>query len=295
MTLDLVLLASLLDRLEQDASLNSPDQFVERVRAADSLELSLLLEEETLGAGNPLTPLLGRARALCQRWDEVNAAFIQSLLDQIRANQLAAVRAYFWWAWQQLAEGADPDEAGYDALDMLTNSLLEIGQVPDEPQPQEAELVFYQPTPTRIILRLLDVLQLQAGDVFYDIGSGLGQVPLLVNLFAGVPAKGVELEQAYHQHAVACQHQLGLTHVEFIHADARDVDYAVANVFYLYTPFVGQVLQQVLGRLRAEASQREIKVCTYGPCTMVVREARWLKSVYESGAPEVRVGVFESG
>jgi hypothetical protein len=34
-------------------------------------------------------------------------------------------------------------------------------------------------------------------DVFFDLGSGLGQVPILVNLLSGAAAKGMEFEPVY--------------------------------------------------------------------------------------------------
>jgi SAM-dependent methyltransferase len=130
------------------------------------------------------------------------------------------------------------------------------------------------------------------GDVFFDLGSGLGQVPLLVNLLAGVDAKGIEFEPAYCEHAKRYAEELKLPRVEFIQADARDADYTAGTVFFLYTPFEGGILATVLERLRDEAGW-DIRVFTYGPCTATVAEAGWLKPSGGKVAGMYELGMFE--
>jgi hypothetical protein len=61
-------------------------------------------------------------------------------------------------------------------------------------------------------------------------------------------------------------------------------------VFYLYTPFVGSILRAVLELLRKQALRREIRVCTFGPCTATVANEQWLK-VKGKLAPD-RIAVF---
>jgi len=71
------------------------------------------------------------------------------------------------------------DELGYDSLDVFINGLLLIQAVPSETKAREPEMVYYQQTPARIIFELVEKAQLTREDVFYDVGSGLGQVPIL--------------------------------------------------------------------------------------------------------------------
>jgi hypothetical protein len=63
--------------------------------------------------------------------------------------------------------------------------------------------------------------------------------------------------------------------------DARVTDLSSGTVFYLYTPFAGSILRQVLDRLRSVAAARPIRVCTFGPCTSVVADERWLEATAE--------------
>jgi hypothetical protein len=280
---------AVIERLEQNQRLALAENFVERTQALDVLEL-FMLDEDDPAADNAL---FARAKALKQALDSANEQLFARLLDHIHAHDRAAVSAYFHDTARQLSSD-DDDEVGYDELDMLLNGLLDVGLVPAEPKALAAEMVFYQPTPARIALKLIDELQPVPEDVFYDLGSGLGHVPILVNLLAGSRTKGVELEAAYIRHADETLKKLGLSDVTFIHADAREVDYSDGTIFYLYTPFQGEILRQALALLEAQAGRRPIHVCTYGPCTAQVSQQGWLESLYQQGEPEVRLGIFRS-
>jgi hypothetical protein len=64
-------------------------------------------------------------------------------------------------------------------------------------------------------------------------------------------------------------------------------------MFYLYSPFRGTILRAVLDRLQREAVSREIRVCTFGPCTATVAEEGWLKPVQTLEAG--RIAILRSG
>ena len=129
-------------------------------------------------------------------------------------------------------------------------------------------MVSYQPSPARVILELVEKANLKPEDVFFDVGSGLGQVAILVALLSGARAKGVEFEPAYCDYARQCAKELNLSHVEFINMDASEMDYSDGTVFYIYTPFEGKLLDKLLEKLKGEAHKRMIWVYTYGPCTV---------------------------
>ena len=63
---------------------------------------------------------------------------------------------------------------------------------------------------------------------------------------------------------------MNISNVRFVCQDARHADLSAGTVFYMYTPFKGAMLQQVLERLHAEGRRRRIRLCTYGP---IVSEA----------------------
>jgi precorrin-6B methylase 2 len=175
------------------------------------------------------------------------------------------------------------ENIGYDNLDNFINGLLSLQTIPEPTLAHEAEMVFYQKTPTRIIFEMSSLAQLKQDDVFFDIGAGLGQVAILMNLISGVVSKGIEYEPAYTDYATACASLLNLSNIEFINVDARKADYSGGNIFFMYTPFTGQLLQEVLDMLQIEASKRAIRIFTYGPCSTAIASQVWLNSV--SGEP----------
>ncbi|WP_246373578.1 class I SAM-dependent methyltransferase [Tunturiibacter gelidoferens] len=179
---------------------------------------------------------------------------------------------------------------GYDYLDELVSGVFQFEEPGAEDVRREAEMVFYQPTPVRHIFNLMGLTALDETDVLVDLGSGLGHVPLLVSACTGAGGIGIELEASYAQRARECAQRLNLNKVTFLEEDARVADLSIGTVFYLYTPFVGSILSDVLKRLRREAATRRIRVCTYGPCTSVVAEERWLEA---AAAPETdRIALF---
>ena len=148
--------------------------------------------------------------------------------------------------------------------------------MPEPAKELEPEMVFFQKTPARVIFELVELSHFTKDDVFFDIGAGLGQVALLVNLLAGVAVKGIEFEPAFCDFARGCAAGLNLSNVTFINVDARKADYSEGTIFFMFTPFTGEILQDVLAILRKESLVRRIRIITYGPCTAQVALQSWL-------------------
>jgi len=167
----------------------------------------------------------------------------------------------------------DYSESGYDDLDVFVNDLLFVGEMPEPTWELDAEMVEYYKTPARLIFEWVERMEFAAGDVFYDIGAGLGQVAMLVNLLTGIETRGVEIEPAFCAYAQGCAGALGLRDVHFVAADAREVDYSDGTIFFLYTPFRGEIMAAVLDQLRRAASSKPVRVIAVGPCTEEVAKA----------------------
>jgi hypothetical protein len=65
-------------------------------------------------------------------------------------------------------------------------------------------------------------------------------------------------------------------------------------VFYLFTPFIGAVLRDVVARIEAEARRRPLRVLALGPCTRTFARQPWLRS--DAADPEAadRIILFTS-
>lgn len=115
------------------------------------------------------------------------------------------------------------------------NGLLYNQEIPEPKGALEAEMVFYQQTPIRIIFNLVERMQLRSDYLFFDLGSGLGQVGILVNLLTDVATRGIEYELSYCDYANSCASHLHLSSVEFININAREADYSKER-YFICTP-----------------------------------------------------------
>lgn len=252
-----------------------------RTDAIDFLEFHILDQIDALRKVEPdqsrLIELQQQAQELKSQLEEIDNKLFQKLQEEIKLQKYngeafeTLVKEYI-----SIENNKPLDEEGYDNLDIFINRLLTLQDMPEQSKPLEPEMVFYQKTPARVVFELVKKAGFKKDDVFFDIGSGLGQVVMLVNLLAGIRTVGVEFDPAFCKYSEECAALLGLQNIDFISADARVVDYSVGTVFFMYTPFRGKMLQDVLEILRKESLQREIRIITYGPCTSEVAERDWL-------------------
>jgi hypothetical protein len=163
---------------------------------------------------------------------------------------------------------------------------------PPSAAPPGLHTVGYHASGVAAVVRMLLEVPVVASDVLVDLGAGLGKVVLLTRFLTGAAARGVELQPALVSRARAAAARMGLGDVSFAQGDAREADLSEGTVFYLYAPFTGPVLAEVMNRLRSVAVHRAIVVCALG--VDVEREAPWLVrrpldafwlAIYDSAEP----------
>ncbi len=287
----MITLQHLVEQLENDPSLFEPNQLHQRVEALDRLDAYFPDTPQPLAGVE--AGLYRRAREICARLEVAN----RELYEVIRCEIQLWSRSDTLLRWinspTAMEDGAGPANGmGYDSLDELISGVLQFEEPDAQHIQRDSEKVFYQPTPARHIFKMIGQTALSATDVFVDLGSGLGHVPLLVSICTCARSIGIELEATYVERAQQCARRLNLNKVTFLHEDARAADLFNGTVFYLYTPFTGSILRCVLDRLRREATTRRIRVCTYGPCTSVVAQEFWLEAT--ATLETDRVAVFYS-
>jgi Histone methylation protein DOT1 len=292
-------LQSALAAIEENAALLEEANFGARAEASDFLEFYIIGATDNAPDSHSLDNKLGRlqqrALALKNRLENVDERLFQRIRHQIVSGKYTSEMLKSEFAKYGVSPLQESqDDTQYDNLDVFFNKLIGIAIVPEEPKVRESDMVGYQPTPARFILQLLDRLDLTPQDVFYDLGSGLGHVSILVTLLSEARAKGIEVEPAYCEYSQRCAHRLNLGDVQFSNTDAREADYSDGTVFFMYTPFKGKIMQEVLARLKAEADKRAIRVCTYGPCTVEIAQQSWLKRVDPSIADDDGILIFKS-
>lgn len=277
-------LRALIDGLERDRSLLEPDRLRQRADALDRLEnygVHARGAEAETEAG-----LQGRLERLRVRLEDADRRLYASIREGVRRG--AGRQAMLAWAPATAADGPAAQES-YDYLDALLSGVLQLDEPAAATASLEPEMVFYQPTPARHIFELIARTGLTEGDVLIDLGSGLGHVPLLAAICTGARCIGIEREAAFVDSAKRCADALGLRNAAFLRQDVRAADLSPGTVFYLYTPFTGRLLGEVLAMLAREAAARRIRVCTLGPCTPAVAREPWLERM---GAPNANGPAF---
>jgi hypothetical protein len=285
---------------QSNKALYEEASFSDRVVALDFLEFDVIERIEGLlltdGWHGSLPSLKQYAKGVQMQLETVDESLFQRIRVSIASQAsrgLAMERLLLKYAGSNSGERST-ETAGYDTLDALTNGFLLMGAAPEETRTREPEMVYYQPTPARVVLELVEKADFQPNDVFYDIGSGLGQFVMLVHLLSRVRAKGVEFEPAFCDYARRCARELNLSRVGFTNADAREVDYSDGTMFFMYTPFVGKMMERVLEKLKDESGKRGFRLYTYGPCTSQVAQQGWLERVDQNGSEVYRLATFRS-
>jgi SAM-dependent methyltransferase len=161
--------------------------------------------------------------------------------------------------------------------------------------PPGAHLIGYHASGVAVIVRALIEVPVVADDVVVDLGAGLGKVVLLARLLTGAVAIGIELQPDLVNRARAAAASLGLDAC-FHQGDARAAPLDSGSVFFLYAPFTGPALAEVVERLHAVARSHAIVVCALGIDLDRDRQSRWLVprvvesfwlTIYDSVVPGV--------
>ena len=278
----------------EDDSLLDANQVRRRMEVLDRLE-AYFPDADLQAAASELngSDLERLAKAIRARLEAANTELYQFIQLEIQRGSCPAT---FLQVLQESSSGSGPFRpsrgAGYDYLDELISGVLQLDAPTEEPVHTGPEIVFYQPTPARHIFALVAAGTISESDVLVDLGSGLGHVPLIVSVCTGTRCVGIELEFSYVASARRCAQRLNLSRVSFLERDAREADLSSGTVFYLYTPFTGSILRDVMNSLKKQAAVRPIKICTFGPCTPTVGQEPWLEALM--GLETDQIAVFLS-
>ena len=269
-----------------DPTLLEPPRFVAREDAWRLIErrvmrrIEALMQNADKGERKHLRVIKRHCHAIRSAYDEVNGQLYAAFRAQIGPALAPESVLAQWTSYvEPVRREVWSDPPRYDHLDTFLDGVLQLDLAPRPQREPDMEMVHYQPTPARIVLDMVQRLDLRPDDVFYDLGSGLGRVTIAVALLSHAEVKGVEFEPVYTEWSRRHVHELGIQRTTFINADARNVRYDDGTVFFLYTPFKGKILQRVIDLLRYEARHRPVHICTYGPGTFDVMKEGGFRSV----------------
>ena len=273
-------LQRLLCDLQNGLNLLAPEQLSKRLTALDDLDAMIgdldLRTVESL----PESDLIVGAMALVSQFEAANEILYRAARYEIAVMGKSPVMNH-WLVELSKGRHAKRPHRGlsFDLLDDFVSGVLQLRSPGGMPLLLSPDMASYQPTPVRHILDLVAACNFSSDDVLVDLGSGLGHVPSLVSILTGIRALGIEVQPSYVASAQQCSRSLLLKNVRFICNDARSTDLSSGTVFYLYSPFAGSVLGEVLECLKSESNKRKIRVCTLGPCTNDFAKQFWLESL----------------
>jgi len=283
-----------LDELQSSPVLFDALNFQARKEALDFVRVIGKLHTEDHQTSPERVRLFQQAQALGEQLEATNAALFHDWKIRIKNQPPSREKLR---QWLQPYTNYAPHQwgishYGYENLDFLLDGVLLPQPQPQANLPREYGMVRYEPAPASVILELTERVAFTDNDVFYDLGSGLGKVTALMHLLTGVRCVGVEYQPAFCAYARQQAAALQLINADYIQADARVADYADGTVFFLFNPFGGDIFATVLERLRQEAQQREILICSYGACTQPLAGLNWLERIPPVGDDDFSLAIF---
>lgn len=147
--------------------------------------------------------------------------------------------------------------------DAWLDLVLGLDACPDDGPELPRGCVPYLPCPVDALLRIVECAEVQASDVFVDVGSGVGRAAALVHLLTGAEAIGIEIQPELVHAARALAARLSTLRFSPVQGDAAVLTghITLGSIFFLYCPFSGERLEKVLDDLESIARTRPIRVC----------------------------------
>lgn len=175
--------------------------------------------------------------------------------------------------------------------DAWLDRVFGLGELPPDDPELPRGCVPYLPCSVDMLLRMIELAEVQSEDVFVDVGSGLGRATALTHFLTGASAIGIEIQPALVHKARDLAARLNAQRVSVIEGDATKLTRHITNgsVFFLYCPFSGGRLDQVMNDLESIAQTRVIRVCSVD---LPLPSRSWLAPVSISGGLAVYRSCF---
>lgn len=173
------------------------------------------------------------------------------------------------------------------ARDPWLDHVLGLGQPPDDGPELPRGCVPYLPCGVDVLIEIVDRAEVGPTDVFVDVGSGVGRAMALVHLLTGAAVVGIEIQSGL-VHVARDVARVVSSRIANVHGDAVELTgyMMTGSVFFLYCPFGGERLQNVLTDLEAIAQTRSIRVCCVD---LPLPACAWLAAAEPRGSGNVMV------
>jgi hypothetical protein len=170
----------------------------------------------------------------------------------MRSRRLERLR----WAWDRFCFDCryGVDTTGIVALKELTIS-----------SPNEANGVFYEPTPQVFFNAVISSLPIQFNEfVFVDLGSGKGRILLQASSLPFIDVVGVEFSEELHEIAIRnisiyTAKQRAKSEISAILSDVLEYEFPDNNlILYTFNPFDSFVFSKLIQRLKHQVHNKKL-------------------------------------
>ncbi len=177
-----------------------------------------------------------------------------------------------------------------DARDAWLDRVLDIDAVIDDGPLLPRGCAPYLPCGVETLLRVIEHAPVRASDVFVDVGAGISRATTFVHLMTGASAIGLEIQPALVSAGSSLTHGLSASRIASVQGDAASLAGRIVtgSVFFLYCPFGGERLDQLLSALEPIAHTRIIRVCCVD---LMLPERPWLRL---RAQPSTELAIYES-
>jgi SAM-dependent methyltransferase len=147
--------------------------------------------------------------------------------------------------------------------DAWLDLVFGLDEIPADDASLPRGCVPYVPSPIDKLIQIAEHADVQASDVFVDIGSGVGRATALMHLMTGAAAIGLEIQPPLVEASRELSTRVGGGRVSVVEGDAAITTGRImsGSVFFLYCPFSGDRLARVLAEVESIARTRPIRVC----------------------------------
>jgi SAM-dependent methyltransferase len=197
-------------------------------------------------------------------------------VDQVLRESAARLRA-------QIRRGAHEASLFRAALldvpaldrDAWVDCVLGLDEIPADGPELPRGCTPYLPCSVDALLRIVENAPVRASDVFVDIGAGVGRATAFVHLLTGATAIGIEIQPGLVRANRELAARLLTSRVSCVEGDITNLSGFIAggSIFFLYCPFSGARLSQLLAELERTAETRTIRICCVD---LPLPPCRWL-------------------
>ncbi len=168
-----------------------------------------------------------------------------------------------------------------DLRDSWIEEVPDVASPPMEEPTYERGLVPYVPSGVAEILHAVDASGVGPRQTLVDLGSGMGKVVMLASLVSGARGLGIELDPTLARASRDAAESLSIARVRIVQGDARTVELAEGDTFFMYLPFTGAPFATVMQRIEEIARHKRVVLCAVA---VDVRRFQWLRPLGEESS-----------